>query len=212
MNTVINRVILGGGGHAAVLVESLRALGVPILGVALPEAQGPAPGGLPILGDDDYVLGLDPRDVLLVNGVGSVGDSARRRQLYLRFSEAGFRFASVIHPSATVSSSAVLGEAAQIMAGAVIQARTTLGVNVIVNTGAVLDHDVRVGDHVHLAPGVVLSGGVTVCDDAHIGVGATVIQGVSVGSGALVGAGSVVVRDVASGARAWGVPAREQTK
>jgi len=51
------------------------------------------------------------------------------------------RHVSVIHPSALDSGKAVIGDGAQIMAGAIVGAEATLGRQCIINTKASVDHE-----------------------------------------------------------------------
>lgn len=203
-------IILGAGGHAKVLVDILRRLAADI--VALVDTAPGRPGavlGVPVVVGEETVLRYDPQDILLVNGIGSVGDTGKRAAVYRRFRAQGYRFATVVHPAAVVAGDAALAEGVQIMAGAVIQPGCVIGADTIVNTGATVDHDCRLGAHVHIAPGATLSGNV-VCDDGvHVGCGATVIQGVALGAASIVGAGAAVLKDVAPGATVAGVPAKE---
>lgn len=206
-------IILGGGGHAKVLIEALRASSVSIIGITDPK-EGKKHGdvlGVPVLGDDSIVERHPPGSVLLVNGVGSVSVPKARKTLFDTFKHRGYDFATVIHPSAVVASDVALGEGSQVMAGVVIQPGCRIGKNVVVNTNSTVDHDCIIGNHVHLSPGVTLSGGVRVGDVVHVGTGATVIQGVSIGSNSIVGAGSVVIKDVHEDAEVVGVPARNTT-
>lgn len=204
-------ILLGGGGHARVLLEALLLSGRTVLGITDPDA-GKAAGtimNIPVIGTDDAVLRFRPEDVELANGLGSVGSTARRAALFVAFRNRGYRFATAIHPAAVVSPTAIVEEGAQIMAGAIIQTGARIGMNAIVNTRAAVDHDCVIGAHAHLAPGVTLSGTVTVGDEVHIGTGATVIQGIAIGRGSTVGAGSVVVKTIPEGVTVYGVPARE---
>lgn len=187
--------VLGAGGHAKVLIDALKLCGIQIAGVAEP-------------GDDEALLDKRTDSILLVNGVGGVGDTVPRRRVYEKFKQRGFRFATVRHPAAIVADDVELGEGVQIMAGAVVQPGARIGDNTIVNTRAVVDHDCDIGNHCHIAPGATLSGMVTLGEGAHIGAGATVIQSVKIGAGAVIGAGAAVVRDVPAGVRAVGVPAK----
>ncbi len=202
-------IIIGAGGHAKVLYDSLRLLGVEILGV-LDKCPPPSrqAGELPIIGDDSAISAYSNDAVELVNGLGSVGDTALRASIYYKFKKLGYGFRQVIHPAAIIASDCTLGEGVQVMAGAVVNTGTRIAEDSIINTGAVVDHDCVIGSHVHIAPGAILSGGVQVGDGSHIGTGATVIQGVSIGRNALVGAGAVVLKDVPPGAKVVGVPAK----
>ena len=165
-------------------------------------------GNLPIIGDDSAISAYSNDAVELVNGLGSVGDTALRASIYYKFKKLGYGFRQVIHPVAIIASDCILGEGVQVMAGAVVNTGTKIAENSIINTGAVVDHDCVIGSHVHIAPGATLSGGVQLGDGSHIGTGATVIQGISIGRNALVGAGAVVLKDVPPGAKVVGVPAK----
>jgi sugar O-acyltransferase (sialic acid O-acetyltransferase NeuD family) len=205
-------IVIGGGGHAKVLISTLLLCHRTILGfVELNPTASPLPG-ISYLGNDSAVVHHKPDSVRLVNGVGSTGSTVRRQEIYDRFTQKGYSFATVVHPSAIVACEVQIGNGAQIMAGAVLQPGTRVDSNAIVNTGAIIDHDCDVGAHAHIAPGAVLSGGVRVEAGAHIGTGACIIQGLSVGAGSLVGAGAVVTKNVAPGATIVGVPARPINK
>jgi len=203
-------VILGAGGHAKVLIEALLADAAVIAGIvdADPALGGMQLLGVPVLGGDELVETFPASEIMLANGIGSVGLPVRRRELFERFKNRGYRFAAVIHPSAVIASDVELGEGVQIMAGAVIQPGSRIGSNAVINTRASVDHDCRIGEHTHLAPGVTLSGAVTVGGTCHIGTGATVIQGIAIGSHSVIGAGALVLKNVPSSVTVVGVPAR----
>ena len=206
--------IVGGGGHTKVLINVLRLRSMKILGITETDSTriGTDVLGISVLGNDDVLSGYAPESLLLVNGVGSIHLPKARMAVFEKFKEKGFTFATVIHPAAVVAADVVLGEGAQIMAGAVIQPGSRIGMNTIVNTNVSVDHDCLIGNHVHLSPGVTLSGGVHIGDVVHLGTGATVIQGVTIGRNSLVGAGSVVVTDVPENAEFVGVPARKKSR
>jgi sugar O-acyltransferase (sialic acid O-acetyltransferase NeuD family) len=203
-------VILGGGGHARVVIEALSCAGHVIAGVI-----DPKPGVAETLPDGIAWLGKDlssarPDEVQVAIGVGSVdvGVQNPRPSLFAEAQAGGFEIVSFRHPSAIVAGNVELGEGSQIMAGAILQPGVRLGVNCIVNTGASLDHDCWLGDHVHIAPGAVLSGTVAVGDGCHLGTGAIVIQSIRIGAEAMIAAGAIVTRNVPAAARVKPGPQR----
>jgi sugar O-acyltransferase (sialic acid O-acetyltransferase NeuD family) len=201
MNTDIGErqiIVIGGGGHAAVLIELARACRMAPTAICDPQLvnAGNTLYGLPVMASDVEVESLDPNQTVLLNGVGSVGPTTSRRSVFERFSKAGFSFLSLCHPMAVISESADLGAGITVMAGAVVQAQTVLQSDALINTRASVDHHCRIGKHAHIASGATLSGGVTVGDGVHIGVGATIREGVSIGEQAIIGAGVVVLHDV----------------
>jgi UDP-perosamine 4-acetyltransferase len=203
---------LGAGGHAKVVIEALGAIAdYDVVALLDPRAElhGTAVLGVPVLGGDEllerqYDAGV--RHVFI--GLGGAGDTGPRRRLYELARSRGFEAVSVVHPSAVVAPSAVVGRGATILTRAVVNADARLGEDVIVNTGAVVEHDCVVGDHVHVATGALLASGVVVGDGAHVGLGACVRQEVRVGANAVVGAGAAVVADVEPDTVVAGVPAR----
>jgi len=202
-------ILIGAGGQALVLADCLRLLHAKVLGVIAKSAEGVCTScGLPYLGTDDDIAMYAPSEVLLVNGIGSVGSTKLRQRIFEQYHALGYAFQSVLHPSAVVSPMARLGEGVQILAGAVIGPEAQIGEDAIVNTHVSIDHECRIGAHSHIAPGCTVSGGVTVGAGAHIGTGASVIQGCRIGAGAVIGAGSLVLHDIPAHVMAYGVPAR----
>jgi UDP-perosamine 4-acetyltransferase len=205
-------ILLGAQGHAKVVLDVLRECGFEVIGFVTREAgEKGALEGIAALGDERALERYTPDQVVLANGVGTVGPTARRRALFERMRTRGYRFATLVHPRAFVSRSAVLGEGVQVMAGAVLQPDVRVGIDTIINTSASIDHDCLIGEHVHIAPGVTLSGAVRVGDRTHIGTGAAVIQGVTIGEDVFVAAGAVVTANVQPRRRVQGVPAREHS-
>ncbi|TSE37304.1 putative acetyltransferase EpsM [Tepidimonas fonticaldi] len=191
-------VILGGGGHARVVLDVLRSLGRPVLGVLMPGRPAGADWhGLPVLGDDAWLEQPQARACLFAIGVGLVpGRRSRRQAVFERLRGLGLRMPALVHPAAVVSQAAEVAGAVQVMAGAIVQPGVRLGAGVLLNTGARVDHDCAIGEGAHVAPGAILCGDVQVGARAFIGAGAVVLPGVTVGEGAEVAAGAVVRRDV----------------
>jgi len=209
---VVKIVGLGAGGHAKVVLEILQLMGgYELVGLLDPQKElwNTKVLGVPVLGGDDLLPKLYKEGVQhAFIGLGTVGDARPRRELYEKAREYRFQIIRAIHPQATVSSSAVIGDGPTIMAGAVINAAAKIGGNVIVNTGAIIEHDCVIGDHVHIATGARLASTVHVGEGSHIGLGASIRQCIHIGRNAIVGAGAVVVDDVPDNVIVVGVPAR----
>lgn len=201
-------VIIGGGGHAKVVIESLRAAGRTIVAVIDADPTPRDVLGVPVVGDDSVLPRL--RREGLTRAFVAIGDNRLRFKLAERLRAQGFELANAIHPAAVLSSSARLGQGVAVMAGAVINAETDVGDLSIINTGAVVDHDCRLGAACHLGPASALAGGVRIGDRTFLGVGSRVIPNIKIGADTVVGAGSIVVRDLADGVVAFGVPAKIQ--
>lgn len=208
-------VIVGGGGHARVLIDALRAAGeTRTIGVLDADRAriGTSVFGVPIVGDDAILPDLaDSGTRYFAVGIGGTGDNAPRARLFEKAVSLGLQPLTIVHPRAVVSVFSVVGAGCQILAGAIVGPGVTLGCNVIVNTAAVVEHDCVIGDHTHIATGARLASTVRIGDRAHVGVAATVRQVITIGAASVVGAGAVVVKDVSPGTVVIGVPAKEIT-
>lgn len=210
--------VLGGGGHARVVVDALAAVGragrIAIVD-ADPDRAGGEVLGYPVIGDDSVLAGAvdDGFTAFVVGvGIGIHGDAAPRRRLFALGRDAGLEPMAVVHPRAAVSAHARIGAGALVAAAAAVNPGAVIGDNAIVNTAAVVEHDGHVGDHAVVGPSAVVLGGAAVGPSALVGAGAVVLPGIAIGDGAIVGAGAVVCSDVAAGARVAGVPARPLTR
>jgi sugar O-acyltransferase (sialic acid O-acetyltransferase NeuD family) len=205
-------VLIGGGGHGAVVAELARACGYELAGVIDPDedtTRATLPGILFLSADDNYLrTSLNPAEVCIGVGIGGAPSLTLRGKVYAFARSLGYDVPPLVHPFTAVASGVRLGVGAQVMMGACIQPRATIGEGCIINTRAGIDHDCSLGDNVHVAPGATLCGAVTVGAGSFIGAGATVIQGTTIGTGCVVGAGAVVLSDVADGQRVTGCPAR----
>jgi sugar O-acyltransferase (sialic acid O-acetyltransferase NeuD family) len=204
----LNRLlIIGGGGHGAVVAEAAAKAGhwsdIEFLDDNLDEAatlEYPVVGGL---GDMESFLDENTEAVV------AIGDNRRRMELLDRVLRSNGSLATVIHPNACISRSATISAATVVCAGVVVNARASVGRGSILNTSATIDHDCIIKPGVHISPGANLAGCVTIGERSWIGIGAAVREGIIIGQDAIVGAGAAVVSNVRDGATVGGVPARE---
>lgn len=200
-------IIVGAGGHGRVCAEIAQAAGFSVAGFCdAGKRVGEEINTIPVVGKGpgDLPPSLGPSDAALFV---AVGDNARRADLVAEAVSLGYALPALIHPSAIVSETAVVGEGSVLMPAVVVNANSRIGRGCIVNTAASLDHDNELADFVQICPGVRSAGTVQYGAGAFVGTGAVVIPGVRVGKAAIVAAGATVIRDVPDEARVAGVPA-----
>jgi UDP-N-acetylbacillosamine N-acetyltransferase len=204
MSTSPPLIIWGAGGHGKVVLDVARAAGYDDI-VFLDDSaiSGGSLLGCDVLKPAD--TGLHNRDASFVIAIGS---NVGRARCFGLAQDRGWRPATLIHPSATISASALIGAGTVVMPRVVVNACTVIGQDCILNTGAVIEHDCLVEDHVHIAPTAVLAGNIHVGAFAQVSLAAAILPGIRIGRNATVGAGAVVTKPVAEYCTVIGVPAQ----
>jgi len=190
-------IILGGGGHASVLIEILRLIDSDIIGIVDPFLEkGIKVKDITVIGSDDAVLDYPNTGVVLVNALGPLPKKSIREDLSTKFINLGYQFLTLIHPRAYVSPSARIEDGAQIMAGALVQAKSYIGRLSVINSGAIIEHDCCIGDHAHIAPGAILCGGVQAESGVFVGGGAIVLENLRLEAYSTLAAGVTLRRNL----------------
>ena len=203
-------IVIGAGGHAKVLIEALHVMGHTVAGLIAPVSAGTRIFGVPVLGGDAILPRLRAEGI--ANAALGIGDNRLRGILGEQLITLGFHLPNILHPTAWISPSSVLGHGVVVLPKAVLSTGATFGRFVIINAGAVIEHDSEIGEAAHIAPGCALAGNVRVGARTLVGVGCAVRPEIVIGADAVIGAGSVVVRDVPAGARVMGNPARQRVE
>jgi len=212
MASIRKYVLWGSSGHARVLGEVIALAGGTVTALFDNRNTTSAIEGSPLyVGEAGFLRWFEEQDCPgEVLGLVAIGGGRGRDRIHIQglFRRAGLIIPVLAHPTAVVSSSAVLGAGSQILAQCNVAADVKLGEACIINHHANVDHECELGNGVHVAPGAILCGCVRVGDDVFIGAGSVVLPRVLIGSGAVIGAGAVVTRDVSAGAVVVGNPAR----
>lgn len=138
----------------------------------------------------------------------TIGEPRFRREAFARMTEAGYRGARVVHPSAVISPDAEVGEGAVIAHGAFIGSQARIGKNFYGAKGASIGHDAVIGDHVRVGVGAFVGGHAVIGENAFIGSGAMLKDRIRIGEYSVVGIGSAVFSDVEANTTVMGNPAR----
>jgi sugar O-acyltransferase (sialic acid O-acetyltransferase NeuD family) len=206
--------LVGAGGFGREAIEAVHAINAvrPTwnpLGFLDddPAKRGELIGGVRVLGGADAVHCYPDAQVLLCPG--RPDNYTIRRLLFDRLGLEDDRYATVLHPTATVGTTCAVGPGSVLLAHVDLTADVVVGRHVVVMPQVVLTHNVRIDDYATLASGVRLGGGCHVRTGAYIGSGACLREATTVGEWAMVGMGSVVTRDVPAERLWFGAPARD---
>jgi sugar O-acyltransferase (sialic acid O-acetyltransferase NeuD family) len=209
-DTLKKIIIYGAGGLGREVLQIVRATlclgGARVLGFV---DDGVPPGTIrndaEVLGGGEYLDALsEPCSVVI-----GFADPRTKAETCRRLrGNPMISYPSVIHPDASVSGYASLGEGVVIATGCVVSIDAKIGDFVFLNYRAMIGHDATVGSFTSIMPSVAVSGNVEIGERCMLGVGSLILQGVKIASGAVIGMGSVVLRDVPDDTPVCGNPAK----
>lgn len=196
---LINMNIYGASGHAKVIMDIAKSNEIQIESIFDDNRDLKEISGLKV----KHSISLE---ALKNEFIIAIGDNTIRKKVVSNFG--GKMHPALIHESAVVSSSAVLGKGTVMMANASVNGDSVIGEHCIINTGATIEHDCILGNFVHISPNAALAGGVEIGEGTHVGIGAVVIPGTKIGKWVTVGAGAVILKDIPDNVVVVGNPGR----
>lgn len=204
-----NILIYGSSGHAKMIIDIVHLnKNYNITGfIDSYKSAGEIIYGYELLGDLNMLSSLiEKHNVFGI--VIAIGDNNSRKNAHKKILSINskIKFISLVHPSAILSESVILGKGSVIMADVVINADAMIGEFCILNTKASFGHDSTMREYSSLASGVVVAGNVRIGRCSAICLGAAIIQQVSIGKHTVVGAGSLVLKSIGDYKTVWGVP------
>lgn len=198
-------IILGNGGHSKVIQEMAYSLNHEIIAIL----------------DDKFTVEVRDNDMVYgpltaikkylndqVKVVIAIGNNEIRNKIVSLLNINRDQYLSIIHPTAVVSPSAIIGNGTVVMPKAVINTGARIGDHCIINTSSVVEHDNTIGDYSHISPNATLTGNVEIDVGVHIGASATIIPNIKIGKWSVIGAGSTVLENISPCSCAVGSPAR----
>lgn len=204
-------ILIGAGGHAAVVAQTAHLLNLPIIGIYddNPRAKllhrPPPPNPPTYLGSIEEFLATQPTAWLL-----SIGNITARQNILNQYNESASP--PIIHPTAIIAPDAELEEGVFVAPGAIIHTGAKIRAHAIINTGAIIEHDCIIGTNTHIAPGATLAGNTTVGSNTLIGINSTTLPNITIGHHCTIGAGSVVIQNIQDHTTAAGNPAKALNK
>jgi sugar O-acyltransferase (sialic acid O-acetyltransferase NeuD family) len=209
--------LIGAGGFARETAEAVRAANAVqptwrLLGFLDDDAarQGELVSGLPVLGTTEAVH--DRPDAAVLICTGRPDNYVSRRMIAERLGLAEDRYATVVHPLASVGSTCRLGAGSVLLAHVALTTDVVVGRHVAIMPQVVLTHDVRVDDWATLGSGVRVGGACHIAQGAYVGAAACLRESVRIGERSMIGMGAVVTRDVPDERLWYGAPARDMDR
>jgi len=137
-----------------------------------------------------------------------IGDNNARMHFLRKVIAEGFIIPNVIHPTAYISKSAVIGVGVFANAYSIVQAGCKIGNGVILGSGAIAEHDSELGECSQIGPNASTTGYVKIGERTFLGACSCVINSICIGENTIIAAGSSVISDIQSNVMAAGTPAK----
>lgn len=199
-------IILGAGGTAFDLIDIASAMNSvqtqwEIMGFLDDNAalHGRTVYGYPVLGAIPEAVNFP--DAYFASSIGDAYRPYLRRMVRQKVNLPEDRFASLIHPTAVISQTAVIGYGAIIYPNVTLSGMVKVGHDVFLCGNTFLGHECEVGNHCVLSVGNYLASDVQVGDCCYMGVGVMVRHQITIGEGCLIGMGTKIVKDVPAGVK-----------
>lgn len=159
--------IIGAGGHGQVVKEIAETCGyeaIDFLDDNSPNAVGKINEASNLAPNYDGVI------------VG-IGNNTIRRDITTQLEKIeGINLVTLIHPTAFISKSAIIGKGTVVEPNATINANSKIGEGCIISVGTVIDHDCSIGYFSHINSGAICMAGSKVESFAKVNAG-EVIKG-----------------------------------
>lgn len=207
-----NIIIIGGGGHAKVLIDLIKTIkNFKIVGIVDPKIKkGKSINGVKVLGDDKILISLKRKGIkCLALGIGSEGNNHKRYKIWKNLKKKGFSFPVLIHKDSFTSKNIKVGQGSQIFNKSVVNAGSKIGEISVINTSTIIEHDCKIGNNVFTGTRATLCGGVTVEDNSFIGAESCILPKVKIKKNVLIAAKALVNKDLKNNIKVKGIPAKK---
>jgi sugar O-acyltransferase (sialic acid O-acetyltransferase NeuD family) len=199
-------IILGAGGTAFEVIEIVFAINKSthqwnILGYLddNEELIGKIRNGFPVLGT--IPSSKNYKDAFFASSIGSAYDTKLRMKVRQKVPFPDEKFATLIHPNATICETAKIAPGAIIYSNVCVSANTHIGHDVFLVYNTVVAHESTIGKHSILSVGVYLPSDVHVGECCYLGVGVVSRHQMDIGNNCLIGMGTKIVKSVPSNSK-----------
>ena len=209
-------IIIGGKGTAIVVAEQIydaqikHHANIDFLGFAFDDfSNGNEINGFPILcgTKEVYQKYKDDQQVKFIFQLYRPDLLNERIELKNSFGIPEDRFANFIHPSCTISRSAVIGIGSVIMANTVVNPNAEIGKFCTIQSNVTIGHDSKMGDYNFIATQSTV-GNIVMGSRNFMGINSCTNNFITVGDDCFIAMASNVIKIIGSGTKVMGNPAK----
>ena len=211
LGTVISMndlLISGSGGHsravisAACLSDDWNLIG--IIDINFKEEQNIL--GVPVIGSIEKLNSFSKESTKVFI---AIGDNKIRKSIHSDTIIKDFDNISIIHPTAIIDPSAIIGKSNFIGPFANIGPNVLVGSYNLINSYSNIEHETVIGDFNDFAPSSVICGRCKIGNNIFVGANSTIIDNITINNNNKIGAGSVIIKDILVEGKTYvGVPGK----
>lgn len=164
--------------------------------------------GYPVLGKLSDIPRLIHEGYFFAWGIHLIARNYKNQELFDGLSIPKDRLATIIHHTAFIDDTVVIGPGCFVMYNAYIAPRSVLGEGTMVKANTNIGHDVNIGRLCHIAMGSTIVSCVDIGNCSDVAVGATVLAHSTIGNYSMLGAASLLSHQIPDGEIWIGSPAR----
>ena len=150
--------------------------------------------GLPVVRFDDAPKVFPPHKYKMLVALGYHQMNAVRAARCSAAAALGYELPGYIHPDASVSKAARIGQNCLIMDKVSVAPFAVIGDNVSLYPNSTVAHHAQVGDNVWVTSGTVVGGNSKIGNNCFLGLNCTIGHNVEIGERNFIGAGAVVTK------------------
>lgn len=139
----------------------------------------------------------------------AIGDPKTKFNICNDFVKRGAKFINLIHPTAIIGESAIIGKGIILCPYSIIAAKAIIGDFVTINLHTTIGHNAIVKSGCTISSHCDITGFVNLEECVFMGSHSSIIPSIKVGKNAKIGAGSIVIRNVRENVTVFGNPAHE---
>lgn len=144
--------VIGAGGHGKVVAEIAQALGYEMVSF-LDDNRAEAIGKT----SEVEKFKNEYQEVFV-----GIGNNKIRAEWFHKLQECGYTLPVLIHPTAYVSKTAVIGMGTVVEPKAIVNANSRIAEGCIISVGSIVDHDVNIDSYCHINAGAIVKAGASV--------------------------------------------------
>ena len=139
----------------------------------------------------------------------AVGAPVLKETLYNFYSQRGFNFPNIIHPTSVIAQNILFHEGCIVAPKVIIGPNTSVGKCTYVNFGVTIAHDGKIGNFCQINPCSCINGSITIGNKCTIGSNTVILQGISITNNVTTAIGSAIFSNIRTSCTVIGNPAKK---